>query len=61
MHAAIATFDWELIATGLAVSVSLGLSQAGASDTLDELLERSDERMYESKSMALDPPGPSGA
>jgi diguanylate cyclase (GGDEF)-like protein len=55
MHTAIAAFDWELIAAGLAVSVSIGLSQAGAGDTLDELLERSDERMYESKSMTLDP------
>jgi len=61
MHTAIAAFDWELIAPGLAVSVSIGLSQAGASDTLDELLERSDERMYESKSMTLDPLDPSGA
>ena len=55
MHTAIAAFDWELIAAGLAVSVSIGLSQAGAGDSLDELLERSDERMYESKSMMLDP------
>ncbi len=61
MHTAIAAFDWGLIAAGLAVTVSIGLSQAGVGDTLDELLERSDERMYESKSMALDPPGLSGA
>lgn len=54
MHAAIAAFDWELVARGLTVSVSIGLSQAGAGDTLDELLERSDERMYESKSGMLD-------
>lgn len=61
MHTAIAAFDWELIAAGLAVSVSIGLSQAGVGDTLDELLERSDERMYESKSMMLDPLDSSGA
>lgn len=55
MHSAIAAFDWELIASGLAVSVSIGLSQAGVGDTLEALLERSDERMYESKSMPIDP------
>lgn len=55
MHDAIAAFDWEQIASGLAVSVSIGMSQAGVGDTLDALLERSDERMYESKAMPLDP------
>ena len=53
MHRAIAAFDWEAIAPGLSVSVSIGLSQAGLGDTIDDLLERSDDRMYASKSMGL--------
>ena len=53
MHQAIALFDWEVIAPGLSVSVSIGLSQADLGDSIDDLLERSDDRMYESKSMNL--------
>jgi len=53
MHQAIAAFDWEVIAPGLEVSVSIGLSQAGVGDSIDDLLGRSDDRMYESKSMTL--------
>ena len=53
MHHAIAAFDWEVIAPGLRVSVSIGLSQAGVGDTIDDLLARSDDRMYASKSMGL--------
>lgn len=53
MHHAIAGFDWEAIAPGLGVSVSIGLSEAGLGDTMDDLLERSDCRMYESKSMGF--------
>jgi diguanylate cyclase (GGDEF)-like protein len=53
IHSTIGAFDWEAVAQGLAVSVSIGLSQARAGDTIDELLGRSDDRMYESKSMDL--------
>jgi diguanylate cyclase (GGDEF)-like protein len=53
IHSTIGAFDWEAVAQGLAVSVSIGLSQARAGDTIDELLCRSDDRMYESKSMDL--------
>lgn len=51
MQQAIAAFDWEAIAPGLFVSVSIGLSEAGAGDSIDDLLGRSDDRMYESKTM----------
>jgi len=52
-HQAIAAFDRAVIAPGLRVSVSIGPSQAAAGDRIDELLERCDDRMYESKSMTL--------
>lgn len=50
---AIARHDWARIAPELRVSVSIGLSQADDTDTIDSLLGRSDDRMYETKSMGL--------
>jgi len=53
IHAAIAAFDWGSVAVGLRVSVSIGLSQAREGDTMESVLGRSDESMYETKSMEL--------
>ena len=53
IHAAIAAFDWASVAVGLRVSVSIGLSQAREGDTMESILRRSDESMYETKSMGL--------
>ena len=53
IHAAIAAFDWGSVAVGLRVSVSIGLSQAREGDTMESILRRSDESMYETKSMGL--------
>lgn len=46
---AVRAHDWSAIAQGLAVSVSVGLCQAQAGDTVTSVLERSDLRMYEHK------------
>jgi diguanylate cyclase (GGDEF)-like protein len=43
---AIAAFDWESIAPGLRVSVSIGVSQAVAGDTVESIVHRSDKSMY---------------
>ena len=55
VRAAIATFEWNSVATGLQVSVSIGLSQARTGDTAESLLLRSDESMYETKPTRLAP------
>ena len=49
IHAAVALFDWEAIAVGLLVTVSIGVSQAGEGDTGESLLHRSDQLMYKVK------------
>ena len=46
---AIATFDWRSIAVGLGVSLSIGLSEAVAEDTVESIVHRSDKSMYEAK------------
>lgn len=53
LQAAIRTFDWDSIAAGLQMSVSIGLSEARQGDSIESMLQRSDESMYESKSMGL--------
>jgi diguanylate cyclase (GGDEF)-like protein len=53
IQAAIAAHDWAAIAPGLCVTVSIGLSQAQNDDSIEQLLDRSDERMYETKSLGL--------
>ena len=50
---AIAQHDWDALAAGLSVSVSIGLSQALEGDSIEALVGRSDDRMYESKTMGL--------
>lgn len=37
---------WDALAAGLAVSLSIGVVEARAGDTMAQLLKRSDERMY---------------
>ena len=49
IRTAIAGFDWESIAPGLRVSVSIGLSEVRAGDTAESVLQRSDESMYGAK------------
>ncbi|MDB5850367.1 MAG: hypothetical protein JWP29_4119 [Rhodoferax sp.] len=53
IRAAVADFDWESIAPGLRVSVSIGASQVRADDTAETVLHRSDESMYRTKSTDL--------
>lgn len=49
VQAAIAGFDWGSIATGLHVSVSIGLSEAQPGDTAESVIHRSDKSMYLAK------------
>jgi diguanylate cyclase (GGDEF)-like protein len=46
---ALARFDWESIAPGLMVSVSIGIANAAEGDTVESLLLRSDRSMYTAK------------
>lgn len=43
---AVAAFDWDSIARGLRVSVSIGVSQAAEGDTVESIVHRSDKSMY---------------
>lgn len=49
LRIAVETFDWESIAPGLKLSVSIGLSQARAGEDVGTVLHRSDSAMYGSK------------
>jgi diguanylate cyclase (GGDEF)-like protein len=49
IRAAVIGFDWETIAQGLRVSVSIGVAVAAKGDTADTLLKRSDLSMYADK------------
>ena len=46
---AMATFYWGAIAPGLKVSLSIGLSEAAAGDTVESIVHRSDTSMYSEK------------
>lgn len=46
---AVGAFDWESVAPGLRMSVSLGFSEACAGDTAEAVLHRSDRSMYQQK------------
>jgi diguanylate cyclase (GGDEF)-like protein len=50
---AVARHAWSLLAPGLSVGISLGLTRALPGDTLDSLLLRSDLGMYENKRSAV--------
>ena len=49
VQTAISSFDWESIAAGLRMSVSIGLSEALSGDTTETVLHRSDKSMYLAK------------
>lgn len=49
IEAAVAHHDWSRIASGLRVSISVGVSQARAGDTIAQLVHRADEAMYGAK------------
>ncbi len=55
IRAAVAGFDWESIAPGLRVSVSIGLSEVRAGDSAESVLHRSDESMYRAKPLERAP------
>ena len=46
---AVAEFDWESVAPGLRVSVSIGLAEALAEDTAEAVVLRADQSMYRAK------------
>lgn len=50
IHAAAAAHPWNELASGQAVSVSIGLAKAHAGETIESVLHRSDLAMYEAKS-----------
>jgi diguanylate cyclase (GGDEF)-like protein len=47
--AAVAGFDWESVAAGLRMSISIGLAEVRPGDTAESVLHRSDESMYRAK------------
>lgn len=49
MKAAVQAHDWDAIAPGLRVSISVGLEQAKAGESMHALLQRSDGQMYADK------------
>jgi diguanylate cyclase (GGDEF)-like protein len=49
VRAAVSGFDWESIAPGLRMSVSIGLSEASPGETAEAIVGRSDESMYSAK------------
>lgn len=55
IRAAVAGFDWESIAPGLRVSVSIGLSEVRAGDSAESVLHRSDESRYRAKPLERAP------
>ena len=49
---AVADFDWESVASGLRMSVSIGLSEARVDDTAESVVLRADQSMYRAKPTA---------
>ena len=49
LRIAVRAYDWNHLSSQLAVSVSIGVSQASAGDSLETLLIRSDAAMYTAK------------
>ena len=49
IEVAMAAHNWERLASGLTVSVSLGLARAQDGDSLADMLRRGDEQMYKYK------------
>jgi diguanylate cyclase (GGDEF)-like protein len=52
IRTAVADFDWEAVASGLRMSVSIGLSEARADDSAESLVLRADQSMYRAKPTA---------
>lgn len=46
---AVAGYDWDAIAPGLVIRLSIGLSEAVAGDTVESIVHRSDKSMYSDK------------
>jgi diguanylate cyclase (GGDEF)-like protein len=46
---AVREYAWQALSTGLEVSLSIGVVEACAGDTVAQLLQRSDDRMYAAK------------
>jgi len=51
IRAAVSGFDWESVAPGLRMSVSIGLAEAREGDTIETVLHRSDTSMYRAKAV----------
>ena len=49
IHRAVEEHDWNAIAPGLTLSLSIGVSQAMEGDTAEAMLRRSDQSMYAAK------------
>jgi diguanylate cyclase (GGDEF)-like protein len=49
IRSAIADFQWDSVAPGLRMSVTIGLSEVQAGDTAESVLHRSDQSMYGAK------------
>jgi len=49
IRGAVADFDWNSIARGLRVSVTIGVSEAQPGDTVETIMHRSDKSMYNAK------------
>lgn len=52
IRSAVAGFDWDSVAPGLQMSVTIGLGEVQAGDTAESVLHRSDQSMYGGKSDA---------
>jgi diguanylate cyclase (GGDEF)-like protein len=55
IRSAVANFEWDSVAPGLQVSVTIGLSAVRTGDTADSVLHRSDQSMYGAKTEAANP------
>ena len=47
----VARHDWSALADGLAVTVTIGIAEASAGESVEELLHRADQRLYLAKSL----------
>lgn len=51
IRAAVAGFDWESVAPGLRMSISIGLAEAREGDGIESVLHRADTSMYRAKAV----------
>lgn len=58
VKAAVRAADWDVVARGLEVSISIGVHQASPGESLASLLERSDAGMYRDKTASRPGPAP---